>query len=262
MELFYRTYGKEGDPTLIILHGLYGSADNWDRFGKQFAGEGMFVVIPDQRNHGRSGHSNMHNYESMSDDLLDLMDKLDINTCNLLGHSMGGKAAMQFCIDQPERVNKLIVADISPAASRNTSHDGLIRQLLSIDLAGCKDRRVAKKKLKEKIADPRLLGFMLKNLYWKDRSTLGWRVNLEVIRENLDEIFRPVSPPSHITHPTMFLKGEHSDYITEKDIHLIKEIFSTVEIKSIPGGTHWLHADNPAAFFKEVMHFLKPGASA
>jgi esterase len=256
MDLFFRTYGDKADTPLIILHGLYGSSDNWAGFGRLFAGEGKFVIIPDQRNHGRSGRSNMHNYEAMCDDLLDLADKLHLDAFHLLGHSMGGKAAMQFCLDHPERIKKLIVADISPAASRNTSHDGLIRRLLSVDLAMYKDRNKAKQALKEKLPDPRLLGFMLKNLYWQDRSTLGWRVNLEVLRENLDEIFRPISMAAPITHPTLFLKGEHSDYITEKDIHIIHELFVRARIKIIPGGSHWLHADNPDAFAKEVTRFL------
>ncbi len=256
MELFHRTYGNPGQPALCILHGLFGSSDNWVSFGKQFAAGGFFVCIPDLRNHGRSGRSNLHGYEAMSDDLLELMDALPLPSAHLLGHSMGGKLAMQFSFDHPERVQKLVVADISPAASHQTHHQGLINLLLSIDAEAQASRKTVETQLTERIRQPRLVAFLMKNLYWKDRSTLGWRVELEVIRDNLSEIFRPVTPPMPSQKEALFIRGGDSPYVPDGDLGLIRQIFPKAAVETIPGATHWLHADKPAEFGQAVLHFL------
>lgn len=256
MELFHRTYGNPDHPVLCILHGLFGSSDNWVSFGRQFAADGFFVCIPDLRNHGRSGRSNLHGYEAMSDDLLELMDALSVPSAHLLGHSMGGKLAMQFSFDHPERVEKLVVADISPAASHQTHHQGLINLLLSIDLSMHSSRHTVEALLAERIGKPRLAAFLMKNLYWKDRSTLGWRVELEVIKENLSEIFRPVTPPVPSQRKALFIRGGDSPYVPDGDMQLIRQIFPKATVETIPGATHWLHADKPAEFGQAVRRFL------
>ncbi len=247
-------------PPLVILHGLFGMSDNWVSIAKSLAEEGFQVFVPDQRNHGRSGHSHIHNYEAMVDDLLEFLDARELGAISLLGHSMGGKTAMQFVADYPERVQKLVVADISPSASTHgSSHVAIIDRLLKIDLSGSASRQDVAGHMKDVISNPRLRQFLQKNLYWKDRASLGWRINLEAIRDNLEEIFRPVEAAESFDKPALFIRGGLSDYIPDEDIVRIEEMFPQARVKTIPGASHWLHAEEPEMFFREVTYFLKHG---
>ena len=242
---------------MVILHGLFGMSDNWVSLAKSLADEGYQVFVPDQRNHGRSGHSKVHNYEAMVDDLLEFLDALAFENITLLGHSMGGKTAMQFAFDYPERVQKLIVADISPSASTHGStHVTIIDRLTRIDLSAFSGRHEVAEHMKEAISNPRLRQFLQKNLYWKDRSSLGWRINLEAIRENLEEIFRPVEAGEPFDKPALFIRGGESDYVPDEDIPRIEKMFPQAKIKTIEGASHWLHAEEPEAFLREVSYFL------
>jgi len=238
---------------MVILHGLFGMSDNWDSLAKRFAGEGLDVIVPDQRNHGRSGHSDIHSYEAMADDLLELLDELSLKSVILLGHSMGGKTAMQFSLEQPDRVSRLIVADISPDSGSNNQHNGLISIMQGIPLSQLSSRQQVEKLLQEVIPSDRIRLFLLKNIYWKDKSNLGWRVNLDVIRENLSEVFRTIDHPFSFSKPVLFLRGELSSYVPDSDIPRIIELFPNARIETIKNGTHWLHADNPDDFFKAAM---------
>lgn len=254
MELHFKETGS--GPPLIILHGLFGMSDNFASIANEL-GRDFHVFIVDQRNHGRSGHSPIFNYEAMSDDLLEFMENRGLESTSLLGHSMGGKTLMQFAFDQPERVDRLIVADISPAARNNRDqHQGLIDVMLGLDLTKYRSRVEVAYAIEDKVPSFRVRQFLLKNLYWKDKTTLGWRMNLDVINDNLDEVFREVKPAGIFKKPSLFLSGELSDYIREADIDLIKKMFSDVTFKTIAGGTHWLHADKPEAFISAVMSFL------
>ncbi len=258
MELFYREYGEQGDRPLVVLHGLFGMSDNWAAIGKRIAGEGFHVVIPDQRNHGRSGHSDVHNYPAMVDDLLEFMDARGLDRVSLLGHSMGGKTAMQFAFDEGERVDRLIVADISPDKSdQGRFHTALLDALLEVDLSGFDSRSDAGDALAGVVSNARLRQFLMKNIYWKDRSQLGWRMNLRVLRDNLEEVFRPVGSDAPFDKPVLFLRGGASDYVKDSDSPLIESLFPQVKIKSLDGASHWLHAEKPDAFVREVLFFLQ-----
>jgi esterase len=257
MKLFHRRYGQEGNQPLVVLHGLFGLSDNWDTLARRFAEAGYDVIVPDMRNHGRSGHSETMSYEAMSDDLLELLDGLGLQASHLLGHSMGGKAAMQFAFDYPERIDKLIIADISPEASGNRVHDQLIEMMCSAELEKRTSRKEVEVYLAEKVPSERIRLFLLKNVYWKDKSTLGWRMNLKVIRNSLDEIFRGIDAPWPYGGSVLFLRGEQSDYITDESTPLIHDMFPGAELRIIKNGTHWLHADNPDDFAREVLAFLK-----
>ncbi len=259
MELFYREYGDAGSLPLVILHGLFGMSDNWVSIGRRIAEEGFRVFIPDQRNHGRSGHSHVHNYEAMVDDLLEFVDEQGLEKIYLLGHSMGGKTAMQFAFDYPERISKMIVADISPMASRHgDNHKAIISALLKLDLKQFADRQDAMKAMQSIITNNRLRQFLQKNLYWKDRGSLGWRMNLEAIRDNFSEIFRAVDFYSPLNLPLLFLRGGASDYVLDEHIPTIRSIFPQATVRTIDGASHWLHAEKPYQFVKEVLFFLKP----
>lgn len=254
MQLYYREAGS-GQP-LIILHGLFGMSDNYMSIASSLASN-FRVLTVDQRNHGRSGHSNIFSYEAMSDDLLHFMDDRCLDKAHLLGHSMGGKTAMQFAFDHPEKVNRLVVADMTPAERPvNSRHQQLIELMLSIDLAKFTGRVELAKMLEDEIPSYRLRQFILKNLYFKSKDQLGWRLNLQDIYDNLHEMFKGVNHRGRLANPTLFLRGELSDYIQDSDIELIGKLFENVEITTIPGAAHWLHADNPAFFTEAVRNFL------
>ncbi|TVQ89686.1 MAG: alpha/beta fold hydrolase [Bacteroidetes bacterium] len=253
MELNYQQEGS-GHP-LIILHGLFGMLDNWVSISRKLA-EKYSVYIIDQRNHGRSPRHNVFNYPAMVDDLLEFMEGYDIKSAYLLGHSMGGKTAMQFSFDYPEKVDKLIVADISPE-EYDHRHDTLIEAMMSVDLSKYESRAEVDADLKEKIKSSRIRQFLLKNLYWKDRSSLGWKTNLEVILDNLQEIFKELKPDDSFKKPVLFIRGSESPYITDLHIPRIKELFPNSEIETIDDASHWLHAEKPREFIKITENFLQ-----
>jgi len=257
VQLYYREFGERGDQPLVLLHGLFGMSDNWYSIARNIAEEGYYILVPDQRNHGRSGHSNIHNYPAMVDDLLEFLDEQELEQTCLLGHSMGGKTSMQFAFDYPERVQKLIVADMSPALSeRGDIHAGIIDTLLQLDLSAFDGRQEVAEAMKDQITNARLRHFLQKNLYWKDRGSLGWRVNLEAIRENLNEIFLPVETAAPFEKPVLFIRGGRSDYVPDDDIPLIEELFPQAKVRTLPGASHWLHAEDPDGFTAEVLYFL------
>lgn len=253
MLLHYQHYG-EGHP-LIILHGLFGMSDNWVSHARRLA-EDFSVYLPDQRNHGKSGHHEVFNYAAMVDDLLEFMEAHNIETSYLLGHSMGGKTAMQFALDHPHKVSKLIVADIS-ADEYNHKHDVIIDAMLSVKLEKYTSRSEVDKDLEKSLPDPRVRQFLLKNLYWKDRSSLGWKANLEVILEHLPEVFRALDAPTPFNKPSLFLRGSESPYILPRHLPRIKKLFPLSVVETIDGASHWLHAEKPEEFYQLVMAFLK-----
>ncbi len=257
MKLYYREFGEESHYPVVILHGLFGMSDNWVSIGKDIADASFRVFIPDQRNHGRSGHSDIHNYPAMVDDLLEFLDARELETVHLIGHSMGGKTAMQFAFDYPERINKLVVADISPSASRHgDGHSKLIDALLKLDLSKYESRNGVGDAMGNILSNQRLQQFLQKNVYWKDRASLGWRMNLVAVRDNLDNIFSPVESASPFKKPSLFIRGGLSDYIPDEQIPVIEKLFPAYKLKTIDGASHWLHAEEPSQFVKEVLYYL------
>lgn len=257
MELFYRRYGQPGDQTLIILHGLFGISDNWVTFGRRIADEGFDVIIPDLRNHGQSPHSNTFNYLAMTDDLLELIDLLDLEQAVLLGHSMGGKVAMRFALENPSMVKRLEIVDISlKAYGDRPHHRNIIRAMQSVDLSAIQTRGEAEKQLKEKIREERIRQFLMKNLHWKDKHTLEWRINLEGIAANLNKMFDAISAPEQFVKPTLFIRGGASDYILPEDYPAIRKSFPNAEILTIEHASHWVHAEAPEQFYQISSGFL------
>jgi esterase len=253
MQLFYQQYG-EGHP-LIILHGLFGMSDNWVSHARRLA-EDFSVYVVDQRNHGKSGRHEVFNYTAMADDLLEFMETHSLASAHILGHSMGGKTAMEFALEHPEMVDRLIVADIS-AAEYNHRHDIIIEAMLSVDLEKFTSRTYVEKELQKTIPDAAIRLFLLKNLYWKDRTSLGWKANLEVIMENLHEVFRAIDAPVPFTRPTLFIRGSNSPYIQQKHLPRIKKLFPHSMVETIEDASHWLHAEKPDEFYRLTIHFLR-----
>lgn len=253
MKLAFRKIGS-GKP-LFILHGLFGSSDNWQTLGKQFA-QYYTVYLIDARNHGRSPHSELFNYEVMSDDIGELLANESIENVNILGHSMGGKAAMFFTAMNPQSVEKLIVADIGTRAYLATNKV-VADALNQIDTHKLTSRKEAEGMLKLRLADEATVQFLLKNLYWTDDQKLNWRFNLEAISRNIEMVGleQPV-PPAPVLVLALFVAGENSDYVKQSDMEQIRTIFPNGQLEIIPGAGHWIHADRPQLFFQTVMGFL------
>jgi esterase len=253
MKLHFRKFGS-GQP-LIILHGLFGQSDNWNSLAKQFGENGFEVYAVDQRNHGLSPHSNEWNYKVMSDDLFELISDNNLSAVNILGHSMGGKTAMQFTLDHPGMVNKMIVADIAPKYYP-LHHQKVLEGLNAIDFNNVKTRKEAEEILTRFISDLGTKQFLLKNIYWKENGQLDWRFNLKVITEKIVNAGEPISFETSVDVPALFIRGEYSNYIMDEDVNLIVEMFPRSIFQTIKGSGHWIHAEKPAEFFKAVMEFL------
>jgi len=265
MDLFFRKFGN--GPPLIILHGLYGSSDNWVSLGKKLSA-GFEVYLLDQRNHGKSPHSPHHNYHLLKEDLKKFMDKQSIEKAIILGHSMGGKTAMFFAVDYPDRVNNLIIVDISPQSYKNTNsnqlntHSTIINAMYNVDFTQVKNRRDVDTILSSSIPSKRVRQFLLKNVSRTKDNHFAWSLNLESISNELENIMYGLDTVKFkdgngITgFPILFIKGEQSDYITTKDKKAIETIFPFAEIKTIPDAGHWLHAEQPELFLKTVQDFL------
>lgn len=263
MELFFR---KEGaGPPLIILHGLYGASDNWITIAKKLA-KNYTVYLIDQRNHGRSPFAETHTYNNLKDDLFDFFTQQNIGRATLLGHSMGGKTAMWFAAQYPEKTEKLIVADIAPKnylLTKNDSsfylHQNILLAMQEIDFSTIKVRNDVDVFMAEKIDNRRIRQFLLKNIV-KDIKTrqYKWRINVPVLYDYLDEIVSGVNK-SHFeklapikNYPVTFIRGMNSNYISSDDKLLIKEIYPDAKIIEIENAGHWLHAEQPDKFIEAV----------
>jgi len=261
MKLFYRKFG-EGQP-IIILHGLFGQSDNWNSLAKQFAENGFEVYAVDQRNHGLSPHSDVWNYKVMSEDVYELITDLNLKNVILLGHSMGGKTAMQFAVNHAECLDKLVVADIAPKYYP-IHHQGVLEALQAVDFNVVKTRREVEDVLSKYISDFGTKQFLLKNIFWLDETEMAWRFNLKVIIQQIETVGQDVEHTGDATPldivcdvQTLFVRGENSNYILEEDIDLIHEIFPRSALETIQSAGHWVHAEKPKAFFDCVMQFIK-----
>ncbi len=267
MELFYRKYG-EGKP-LIILHGLYGSSDNWIPIAKDLSNSFKVFVI-DQRNHGRSHHSNEYNYKLLCNDLYDFIKSHNIENPTILGHSMGGKTAMHFANKYPEFVKNLIIVDISPFSYKNLinkselalSHLNIINTLYNIDLERAKSIIDIKNQIRKNIKEERLINFLAKNIKHNPDKRYSWRFNLKSIRNNLPNILDGFEKNSSLNSnikidiPCLFIKGKDSDYISNEDKIDIMDVFTESQIITIPNSGHWVHAEQKEKFIELVNSWL------
>lgn len=254
MKLFYRQFGQ-GRP-LIILHGIFGISDNWVTIGKRLASK-FSVFIPDLRNHGQSPHSSTFNYTAMSDDLQEFIEEHRLELPVIVGHSMGGKVAMTYVLEHPENVEKLVVVDISPRRypGRNVHFD-MINAMMGVDFDHVSTRSEVESLLERSIPDHRIRLFVLKNLYRKTRHSFDWRLNLKALSDNMDYVFEGIESFNQYNGPTLFVKGGQSDYISSDDSALIHSLFPQAVIETIPGASHWVHADSPDALCRILSTFL------
>lgn len=250
-----KIYGEtlSGIP-LIVMHGLLGMSDNWGSFGRSF-GEEMPVHLIDLRNHGRSFHSDAMSLELMEQDLLHYFEAHGIEKAHVLGHSLGGKVAMQFAIDYPEKVQKLIVADIAPKAYP-PHHQDIFHALSMVDMPQMGSRHDVQQVLEKYIRSTGVLQFLLKNVYRDEQKQLAWRFNLKTLREKYEDFITVGIKSGTFTGETLFLSGEKSDYILQADIPSIKAQFPQAVILPIVGAGHWVQAENPEDFSQKVHDFL------
>lgn len=266
MELFYRKLGN--GPPLIIIHGLYGSSDNWLSIGKALS-ERHTVFLIDQRNHGQSPHSEVHDYPSMRDDLEEFMDRHALPKATLIGHSMGGKTAMFFAESSPERVEALVVIDISPVpygqdgrSSQVMVHKRIMEGMIAVDFSRVNSREDAEQQLDRAIDSPRIRSFILKNMKRTADRGFQWKLNIRTLYENHAKVLEGLDPGKYrggeeiAGFPVLFIRGQKSDYITDDDILDIQQIFPMARVTTIPNAGHWLHVEQPALLIKTIRYFL------
>lgn len=253
MELHSRIEG-EGKP-LLIIHGFLGMSDNWKTLGTQFAQQGYQVHMIDMRNHGKSPHSEEFTYEVMVQDVYDYCQQHQLEKIHLLGHSMGGKIAMLFATTHPEKVEKLIVADIGPKYYA-PHHQVILAGLNAVDFSTQPSRAEVEETVSGYIKDFGTRQFLLKSLYWVTPGQLGFRFNLDVFNRKIETIGNALPFENHFDKPVLFLRGDKSDYILDGDFETIRYHFPEAQIVTVKNAGHWLHAENPKDFYESVMAFL------
>ena len=262
-KLFFRKMGQ--GPELFILHGLHGSSDNWITVARQLM-DHFTIYLPDARNHGQSPHLPTHTYGEMANDLAELMDQENIRSACLAGHSMGGKVVMAFTALFPERVNKLMVLDISPRSypiqedePKAESHSHILQALAAMDLSTVNNRQQADAMLSKNIADTILRQFLLKNLHRESNGKYTWRTNVNALYQNLSNIMKGFEGQHNFDaykNPVLFLKAGNSNYITDKSMVFIKQLFPQAQIETIAGAGHWIHVDKPEEVIEKMRVFF------
>ncbi|MDP2061066.1 MAG: alpha/beta fold hydrolase [Flavobacteriaceae bacterium] len=244
-----------GKPVLI-LHGFLGMLDNWKTIGKQLADDDFQVHLIDQRNHGNSFHSDEFNYDLLADDVCRYCAHFQLTKVFVIGHSMGGKTAMNLAMNHPELIEKLVVVDIAPKIYP-PHHADVIAGLLSLDLENLQSRQEADDQLKKYISDFGVRQFLLKNLYRENSGKFGLKCNLEVLSKAEQMIGESFPQNTNFEKPVLFLKGQNSSYIEDNDRITIEKYFPKASVLEIPNAGHWLHAENPKAFYEKLISFLK-----
>lgn len=252
MQLHFKQLGH-GEP-LVLLHGLFGSADNWFGVAPKLA-EKFHVLIPDLRNHGHSPHHAEMDYPLMAADVEKFFAAQKIESAHVVGHSMGGKVAMQFALDFPALVKKLVVVDMAPRVYKR-AHDHIFEALLELDLANFQTRPQIEAALAPKIPSLNLRRFLLKNLGRMEDGKLVWKMNLRGVAENYSRLGEVLNAGRPFVGPTQFIRGGKSNYLTATDEPEIRRLFPAAQIQVIPAAGHWVHADSPEEFLRLALDFL------
>lgn len=253
MKLNYRQIGA-GTP-IIILHGLFGMSDNWQSFARMLAQNNFVAYLVDLRNHGQSPHDSIHNYSVMASDVAELISDLHLQQPIVLGHSMGGKVAMQLLNDYPNMVSKLIVVDIAPY-NYPIHHREIIDALLLVNLNEIKSRSEAEKILAYKIDDVGTRQFLLKNLYWITPEKLAWRFNLSVLNSEIEEVGNATWPSVPSTTEVLFVRGENSGYLDTTRYKEIEQWYPNAKFETIPNAGHWVQAEQPQLLLDAILKFI------
>ncbi len=253
MELYFRKSG-EGAP-LIILHGLFGSSDNWMSIAKVLS-EQYTVYLPDQRNHGQSGDNDVFDYDSMAEDLKAFIKQHSIENPFIIGHSMGGKVSMTFASRYPELLRKLVVVDIAPK-QYSLHHDTILEGLQAVDINNLKSRGEADKQLAAYVPELGVRQFLLKNMYRTEEGGYAWRINLPVISRDIANIVQGLPDNARYEGDTLFIRGRNSNYIRDTDEDLLRSHFPNMQLVTIENAGHWVHAEQPQEFTEHILRFLE-----
>ena len=253
--MLYSKIEGTGKP-LLILHGFLGMSDNWKTLGTQFAKIGYQVHLLDLRNHGRSFHSDIFNYEVMMEDVVAYCKFHHLTSIAIIGHSMGGKIAMFLATNHPQLVDKLIVADIAPKYYK-PHHQDILAGLNAVDFSEKPDRNQVEAVLTNYIPDFGTRQFLMKSLYWKEPGQLAFRFNLESFNATIEHVGSALPENQIFGKQNLFIRGGNSRYILDTDLEHIKNHFPKATLETIPNAGHWLHAENPELFFEIVQRFLK-----
>ena len=254
--LFSKIHGEGNATPMLILHGLFGMGDNWASLAKQWQELNLEVHVLDMPNHGRSPWTDSLAYEDMVDDIEAYIEEKSLPAFHLLGHSLGGKTAMCYATLRPEHVLSLMVIDISPK-SYPIHHHEIIDALKSLDFSQIKSRTEADEHLKLKINDFGVRQFLLKSLYLTEDGTYGFRFNLDLIDEQIEEVGQELPAIAFSDVEALFLYGEKSNYIhPETDKTLILNHFPNSKIIGVPNAGHWIHAEQPTDVFNHVSKFI------
>lgn len=255
MKLLHSKIEGKGQP-LLIFHGFMGMLDNWNSLGTLYANEGFEVHLIDLRNHGKSFHAPEHNYEVMSQDVLNYINHYQLENCTIIGHSMGGKLAQFLSCNSPTLFDKVIIADIG-VKYYPQHHQSILRGLQAVDFKIHTTRKQVEDILENYIPDFGTRQFLLKNVYWKTSKELAYRFNLDVFIQEIEHIGTALPIDSQYHGKTLFINGGNSSYVLETDKLLILKHFPKAEFSTIPNVGHWLHAENPKMFFEKTLNFLK-----
>lgn len=265
LKLFYRKYGE--GPPLVILHGLYGSSDNWMTVAKKI-GTHFTVYIPDLRNHGNSPHDPDHSFEAMAGDLHEMAEDNGLKKFFLAGHSMGGKTAILFALRWPRSISGLLAADISPFTNEDSVpkaliyHKHILGAVMDADISGVTSRAEAEALLSGRIISQRDRALVMKNLRRNSDNSFSWKINAPALHRHLREMIEGLKlPPSAETgitgFPVIFLKGEKSEYLNHEHYNDILRIFPQAEFRLVRNAGHWIHADNPDAVTEALLDMLR-----
>ncbi len=251
MQLYYRSLGK-GKP-LIILHGIFGTSDNWQTFAKAVS-EKYQVFLVDLRNHGNSPHSQTFDYPAMVADLKEFIEEHQLGKPMIMGHSMGGKLVMWFAVAHPEGFEKMVVVDIAPKYYP-PHHQKILEGLASVDIDTIGSRKEADEQLATYVDDASVRLFLLKNLK-RDENHFAWKLNLPVIKDNIEQVGQALDTDIVIKKPALFIRGDQSKYILDEDKEPIRKLFPLAQIVTIKDAGHWVHAQQPEALYEAVTRFL------
>jgi len=262
MKLFFRKYGQ--GPALLILHGLYGSSDNWVHIARELEND-FTVFLPDMRNHGLSPWSEKHSYKEMCEDILEMINDLSISKIFIAGHSMGGKVAALFAVTYPEKVSGLFIGDISPfpykaGGQADTLHREILRLMNTVNPGDFNSRQEAEEYLTSMAGEKTTRLVFSKNITSKN-GKLFWKLNTKSLEENIDNFLEGIPRPDKNTKaynnlPVIVLKGDRSTYIEETDFKDIKTLFPMAQIKIAENSGHWIHTNNPEAVVLALKNLL------
>jgi len=250
MQLHYQIQGHHQAQPLLFLHGLFGSADNWGTIAKHFA-QHYQVITVDLRNHGRSPHSDSQTFPEMAADVAETLDALGIDRVHLIGHSLGGKVAMQFASLYAERIHTLTVVDIATRAYAD-AHTHLIDAMQALNVQQMSSRQAAEQALSAQIPSLMVRQFLLTNLV-KHENQLHWRIPLSALKANYRHFQAALA--AHSPRPTLFIRGARSDYVRESDIADMQQQFTQATFVTLHTD-HWVHAEQPQLFIQAIEDFL------